>query len=130
MVVSPGVRLNNWRVDMRNIARAISVIGLGCMMLVSTAQAGEKNTANGFPPKNAYKYEGVVSSVDKANRLLTIDGKTYSAAVGMKIKNLPDKLKYTGLKYIDIDTNVFFNLTAGTEKKPVPSIREMWVIPN
>jgi len=103
-----------------------SVITITIISMI--ALAGQSTAAN--DPSKRYKHDGIIFSIDKIKRLLNINGKMYKAAVGIKLENLPKKQRYSGLKFLYKDLNIFFDLQRGTENKKTPTITKIWVIAN
>lgn len=116
---------------------------LSTLLLATLALNNTVAQVVSLDPSSKYQHQGQITAVDRANRLLTIEAnflnsdkaqpvltrntKTYKVAVGVKLKNMPKSQQYTGLKYLQPGTMVFFNLKRGTENLKNPSITEMRV---
>jgi len=107
-----------------SIYKIVVVTLLTTLLLSGYAYAGSPN------PDKKYQHQGLISAVDKARRLLTIDGKVYKVSVGVKFANLPRKYRYSGMQMLDKDVNIYFDLQHGTESLSLPSISEIWLLPN
>ena len=79
-------------------------------------------------PSKRYKYDGFIENIDKVSRPLIINGKTYKAAVGIKLEKIKKNQRYTGLKFLSSGLNVFFDIKPGTDKKATPTITKMWIV--
>lgn len=107
------------------INRKLVLVVVLSMLALSTNVSQAKTE-----PSKTYQHKGRITHVDKANRLLTIDKKTYKVVVGVTLENVPASERYSGVKTLYRGMNVFFDLKRGSEKKNIPSITKLWVYHN